>query len=118
MGNRDAARRCCDAAIALLRPGGQQYTWQDLEVLKAKVLHSGRMDASLEEWSEGQTGDKTFQQITEEFAGIIIPRVWEREDRKISRVAEKLSISPKKVRRILDAAGLTGEKRQQAVVHS
>ena len=118
LGNRDAARRCCDAAIALLRPGGQQYIWHDLEALKTKVLRAGQVDASFEEWSEGLTGDKTFQQITEEFASIIIPRVWEREDRKISRVAEKLSISPKKVRRILDAAGLTGEKRQQAVVHS
>jgi tetratricopeptide (TPR) repeat protein len=118
LGNRDAARRCCDAAIALLRPGGQQYICRDLEALKARVLRSGQVDASFEEWSEGVTGDKTFQQITEEFASIIIPRVWEREDRKISRVAEKLSISPKKVRRILDAAGLTGEKRQQAVVHS
>lgn len=116
LGNREAARRCCDAAIALLRPGGQQHVWQDLEALKAKVLQSARVDASLEEWSEGLTGDKTFQQITEEFASIIIPRVWEREERKISRVAEKLSISPKKVRRILDAAGLTGEKRQQGVL--
>jgi tetratricopeptide (TPR) repeat protein len=117
-GDHDAARRCCDAAFALLRPGGQPYTWQDLETLKAKVRHSGRIDASLQEWSEGQTGDKTFQQITEEFASIIIPRVWEREERKISRVAQKLSISPKKVRRILDAAGLTGEKRQRTPAHS
>jgi DNA-binding NtrC family response regulator len=51
-------------------------------------------------------GDKTFQQITEEFAEIVIPKVWLREDRKISRVAERLSISPKKVRRILQNAGL------------
>ncbi|MBZ5592199.1 MAG: hypothetical protein LAP39_08180 [Acidobacteriia bacterium] len=116
-GDHDAARRCCDAALALLRPGGQSF-WQDLETLKAKVRHSGQIDASLQEWSEGQTGDKTFQQITEEFASIIIPRVWEREERKISRVAQKLSISPKKVRRVLDAAGLTGEKRQRVPVHS
>jgi hypothetical protein len=50
-------------------------------------------------------GDKTFQQIAEEFAEIVIPKVWIREDRKISRVAESLSISPKKVRRILRNAG-------------
>jgi hypothetical protein len=52
-------------------------------------------------WSDGLTGDKTFQQVTEEFAEIVIPKVWIREDRKVSRVAKKLSISPKKVRRIL-----------------
>jgi len=37
---------------------------------------------------------------------MLIPRVWGREGRKISRVATRLSISPKKVRRILHSAGL------------
>jgi hypothetical protein len=50
-------------------------------------------------------GEKTFQQVTEEFAEIVIPKVWLREGRKISRVAECLSISPKKVRRILRNGG-------------
>jgi hypothetical protein len=36
---------------------------------------------------------------------MVIPKVWEREGRKVSRVAEKLSISPKKVRRILHSIG-------------
>jgi DNA-binding NtrC family response regulator len=43
--------------------------------------------------------------MTEEFAELIIPKVWEREGRKISRVAARLSISPKKVRRILSRVG-------------
>jgi hypothetical protein len=50
-------------------------------------------------------GQKTFQQVSEEFAEIVIPRVWLREGKKISRVAERLSISPKKVRRILRRGG-------------
>jgi DNA-binding NtrC family response regulator len=45
--------------------------------------------------------------MTEEFARIVIPKVWEREDRKVARVAKKLSISPKKVRRILHSAGVS-----------
>jgi len=44
--------------------------------------------------------------MTEEFAEMIIPKVWEREGRKVSRVATRLSVSPKKVRRILKQAGL------------
>jgi hypothetical protein len=112
--NLDAARRSCDAAIALLRPGGEEYPWHDLEALKSKVSRSGRIDSTLREWSAGQTGDKTFQQITDEFASIIIPRVWEREGRKVSRVATRLSISPKKVRRILQAAGLGSERSPAA----
>ena len=52
------------------------------------------------------TGGKSFQQITEEFAEIVIPKVWMREGRKISKVAEKMAISPKKVRRVLHNAHL------------
>jgi len=36
----------------------------------------------------------------------VIPKVWMREGRKVSRVAQRLSVSPKKVRRILRNAGL------------
>ena len=104
--DHERARRCCDAALALLRPEGQDYVWYDLEALKARILRVTTLSQSLQAWSEGLTGDRTFQQITEEFAAIVIPRVWEREGRKVSRVAERLSISPKKVRRILHAAGL------------
>ena len=63
----------------------------------------------LRKWSQGETGDQTLQQLTEHFAEIIIPKVWEREGRKVSRVAAKLSVSPKKVRRILSRLGLKGD---------
>ena len=79
--------------------------WEDLQALKAKIVRAGGIDPKLKAWSQGALGDKTFQQITEEFAELIIPRVWEREGRKIARVAAKLKISPKKVRRILDKVG-------------
>lgn len=59
----------------------------------------------LRAWSQGSVGDKTFQQITEQFAELIVPKVWEREGRKVSRVASRLSMSPKKVRRILSRVG-------------
>ena len=107
-----SARECCDAAIALLRPeAAHDYTWKDLQELRSRILDNSRVDTALREWSQGLVGDKTLQQLTEEFAGIIIPRVWECEDRKISRVAARLSVSPKKVRRILHARGLLGEAR-------
>ena len=104
--NVEAARQCCDAAAALLKPQGPDYIWDDLQELKARILRRGPVETVLREWSQGLVGEKTFQQITEDFAHIIIPKVWEREDRKVSRVAARLSISPKKVRRILRAAGL------------
>jgi len=103
----EAARRCCEQALALLQPEGQerQYVWEDLESLKARVLHAQPVDTVLRAWSAGIVEGQSFQQMTEQFARIVIPRVWEREGCKVSRVAEKLSISPKKVRRILQAVG-------------
>jgi len=105
----ERARRCCEEAVALLQPEAseRQYVWDDLETLKARVIETVPVDPLLRAWSAGVVQDKSFQQITEEFARIVIPKVWEREGRKVSRVAEKLSISPKKVRRILQSAGVS-----------
>lgn len=104
----ETARRCCEQATTLLQPEGmeRQYTWEDLEALKARILRVRPIEAVLRAWSAGVVENTSFQQMTEEFARIIIPKIWQREGRKISRVAEKLSISPKKVRRILHSAGV------------
>jgi hypothetical protein len=74
---------------------------KELLALKSRILRATGIDHTLRAWSDGQTGDKTFQQISEEFAELVIQRVWVKEGRKISRVADRLSISPKKVRRIV-----------------
>jgi len=105
----EAGRRCCEQAVALLQPDGpeRQYVWEELDTLKARVLRAQPVDATLRAWSSGIVEGQSFQQMSEEFARLVIPRVWEREGRKVSRVAEKLSISPKKVRRILHAAGVS-----------
>jgi tetratricopeptide (TPR) repeat protein len=105
-GDPHAAGESCDRAAALLKPEGQDYVWEDLQTLRRKLLKAGTIDSVLRQWSQGIVGDKTFQQITEEFASMVIPKVWKREGRKISRVAARLSISPKKVRRVLSKAGL------------
>jgi tetratricopeptide (TPR) repeat protein len=103
--NTEAAREAYDQAIASRRTDQHDSLWEDLQSLKAKILSGGSVDSKLKAWSQGALGEKTFQEITEEFAELIIPRVWEREGKKVSRVAAKLSISPKKVRRILDRVG-------------
>ena len=108
----EAARRCYDLAIALSKSDPADVAWEDLQTLKSKVLRSGSVNPVLRAWSQGSVGDKTFQEITEEFAGIIIPKIWEREGRKVSRVAARLSMSPKKVRRILSRAGRSKKARE------
>ena len=104
--NPQAAGECHDSAAALLKAEPHDELWQELQTLRTRITASGSIDSTLRSWSQGATGNKTFQQITEEFAELIIPRVWEREGRKVSRVAARLSVSPKKVRRILKRAGL------------
>jgi tetratricopeptide (TPR) repeat protein len=107
-GNNEAARASLEAAEGLLKSESHDYVWDDLQALKTRVQRSGTIDARLREWSQGLAGGRTLQQISEEVAALIIPKVWEREGRKVSRVAAQLSVSPKKVRRILARAGLLG----------
>jgi tetratricopeptide (TPR) repeat protein len=103
--NADAARESYDLARPFCKGSQSGHLWQDLQTLRSRILDKGTIDPNLKAWSLGAVGDKTFQQITEEFADIVIPRVWEREGKKVSRVAARLSISPKKVRRILERVG-------------
>jgi tetratricopeptide (TPR) repeat protein len=110
--NPEVARESYDLAMTCSRSNQPDNMWDDLQLLKSRVMRRGSVDSTLKAWCQGATGEKTFQQITEEFAEFIIPRVWEREGRKISRVAARLSISPKKVRRILNRAGRRGPKKR------
>ena len=107
----DEAKKYVDLAAGLISTEDRDHLWEELALLKSRILRASKIDDTLRAWSEGLLGDKSFQQVTEEFAEIVIPKVWLREGRKVSRVAQRLSVSPKKVRRILRNAGLlaTGE---------
>ena len=99
------AKHCCDAATSFLRAIDFDDLGEALQNLKQKVAPRGSVDPMLRAWTQGVTGEKTFQQMTEQFAELVIPRVWEKEGKKVQRVARRLSISPKKVRRILNRLG-------------
>ena len=102
----EEARQCCDEATVLMKPTSHDYVWRELQQLRRKLRGTGNINAALRDWSHGLVGGKTFQQVSEEFASIVIPKVWRREGCKVARVAERLSISPKKVRRVLRDQGL------------
>jgi hypothetical protein len=97
----DVAKQYASLAGDLLSPDDRDHLSKELLVLKSKIHRAIGIDHTLRAWSDGLTGNKTFQQILGDFEEIVIPKVWMREGRKISKVAEKLSISPKKVRRVL-----------------
>ena len=103
--NTEAARESYDLARAACGATQADTIWEDLQALRAKIVRKGTVDPVLKAWSQGAVGEKSFRQISDEFAEIVIARVWEREGRKVSRVATRLSISPKKVRRILARVG-------------
>jgi len=108
--NAEAARESYDLARAACGATQADSIWQELQALRTNIVRKGTVDPLLRAWSQGSVGEKSFRQISDEFAEIVIARVWEREGRKVSRVATRLSISPKKVRRILARAGRRNPK--------
>jgi tetratricopeptide (TPR) repeat protein len=106
--NTDAARTCCDKAEGYLNHDRHDALWQEVEILRSRILHAGLEDPNLRAWSQGAVGDKSLQEVVADFEEVLIRRVWEREGRKVSRVSHKLAVSPKKVRRVLRHLGLLG----------
>jgi ATP/maltotriose-dependent transcriptional regulator MalT len=104
--NIDGARACCDQAETYLNHDRHDALWQEVEILRSGILHAGLEDPNLRAWSQGAVGDKSLQQVVADFEEVLIRRVWEREGKKVSRVAHKLAVSPKKVRRVLRHLGL------------
>lgn len=107
--NTEAARACCSRAEEYLDNDRHDALWQEVELLRAKILYSGVEDPNLRAWSQGEVGDKSLQAVVADFEELVIRRVWEREGRKVLRVAQRLSVSPKKVRRVLRRLGVMGE---------
>ncbi len=108
--NTESARACCDRAEVFLDHDRRDALWEEVTILRTRILHSGIEDPNLRAWSQGVVGDKSLQKVVGEFEELLIRKVWEREDRKISRVAHRLAVSPKKVRRILRHLGLLEEQ--------
>jgi len=104
--NSEKARACCDQAETYLNHDRHDALWQEVEILRSRILHAGLEDPNLRAWSQGAVGDKSLQEVVADFEEVLIRRVWEREGRKVSRVANKLAVSPKKVRRVLRHLGL------------
>ena len=69
--NPEAAREAYDlarASCAANQPDNNM--WQDLQRLGAKILRKGSVHPALKAWSQGAVGEKTFRQISEEFAEV------------------------------------------------
>jgi tetratricopeptide (TPR) repeat protein len=101
----EAAQHSYELATTTLKGEDPGNLSADLNALRGRLFRSGTVDPLLRAWTQGLVGVKTFRQVLDDFSELVIPRVWEREGRKVARVAARLSMSPKKVRRILARAG-------------
>ena len=97
----EVAKDYASKAAGLLTYDDRDHLFKLLRDLKSKIVGATRIDDTLRLWTDGQLGGKTFQQIQEEFAEIVIPKVWINSGRNVTVVAKQLRISPKKVRRLL-----------------
>ncbi len=97
----EVAKEYAVKGAALLNGNDRDHLYKMLGDLKLKLAGATRIEETLRQWSDGQLGNKTFQQIQEEFAELVIPKVWLQSGKNVTSVAKSLSISPKKVRRIL-----------------
>lgn len=102
----ELARQCCDRAEAYLDQDRHDALWLEIETLREKISHAGHEDPNLRAWSQGTIGKKSLQDVVGEFEELLIRRVWEQEGEKVLRVAHRLAVSPKKVRRALRRLGL------------
>jgi tetratricopeptide (TPR) repeat protein len=109
---REKASEAMDKAAAYLEPGVRDYIWEDFQLLKRRLLENAALEPKLLQWAHGEIGQKTFRQLEEDFADLVIPRLWEEDERKVSRVAARLSVSPRKVRRVLIRLGLLDAESQ------
>jgi tetratricopeptide (TPR) repeat protein len=97
----ETAKDYAAKATALLGSDDRDHLLKTLAILKSKLIGATKVEETLRFWSDGQLGDRTFQQIQEEFAELVIPKVWLRNGKSVTQVSKMLRISPKKVRRIL-----------------
>lgn len=97
----EAARTYAVKAAELLGSEDRDHLFRELTHLRLKITQPKAVDETLRRWANGELGNKSFREIEEEFAELVIPKVWLNLGQNVSLVAERLSISPKKVRRVL-----------------
>jgi tetratricopeptide (TPR) repeat protein len=97
----DLAGDRAEQAAELLRDQDRDHLFRELSGLRSRIAQPATAEGILKRWMNGDLGARSFRQAEEEFAQIVIPRVWMRMGRNISRVAKELNVSPKKVRRAI-----------------
>jgi hypothetical protein len=104
----DVALSCATSAAELLGSEERDHLFNELTVLRKRIVQSQSLDLNWRRWVNGETSGSSYQQIEEEFASVVIPQVWMRMGKNTSAVARHLRISPKKIRRALQNAQQLG----------
>ena len=107
----DVALSCATSAAELLGSEERDHLFNELTVLRRRIVQSQSLDLNWRRWVNGETSGSSYQQIEEEFASVVIPQVWMRMGKNTSAVARHLRISPKKIRRALQNAQQLGVRK-------
>ena len=70
----DSAHHSYDSALAVLKGDQSGQLWNDLQTLKQRLMPKVRVDDQLRAWSQGSLGEKSLQQILDQFTELIIRR--------------------------------------------
>jgi hypothetical protein len=89
----ETAKQYAASASALLGHGDRDHPSKVLSDLRSKLTGASHVEETLRLWSDGQLGNKTLQQVQEDFAELVIPKVWLRAGKDISLVSKNLSMS-------------------------
>jgi hypothetical protein len=85
-------KQCADSASELLDAHDADHLVQELHSLKQRLLRRVGIDDVFRAWSEGVVVDKTFKEVTEEFAELITPASGPAKGGRC-RASKKLSMS-------------------------
>ena len=80
--DRVRAREVMDKAAEYLEPGIRDRIWEEFQILKRRVLENSSVTPKLMQWVHGEIGSRTFRQLEEDFADLVIPVAWEQEEKK------------------------------------
>jgi len=104
--NQEGAREAMERGASYLEPDLLYFVRESFQGLKKRLREEVTLESALIRLAQGEIGAKTYRELIEDFAHLVIPSVWDEEKRVIKYTAERLSISRRKVRGILRKLGL------------
>jgi len=110
--NREGAHDVMERVAPCLESDLLYFVRESYQRLKKRLREEVTLESALIRLAQGEIGAKTYRELMEDFTDLVISTVWDEEKRVIKYTAARLSISRKKVRRVLRKLDLVETKRR------